>query len=245
MPRTRSTQKLPSSPVLRAGEAAHQRHRHGHADRGGDEVLHRQAGHLHQVALGGLAGVGLPVGVGDEADRGVPRQRRRHRRGGVVEVQRQLALHQLEDEQEQDADRRERQHAAGVGAPGLFGLRVGADQPVDRRVRPGCPCAGVDAVHVVAERHVHERQRDDQGCEEDDPRRSWYSLEPLREQQGRERETARRRRPAPGRPCWRGSSFDQSLGETEQREDGEREEGKCQNIHADDGRTVRRKRTVP
>ena len=47
-----------------AGQAAHERHRDGHADRGGDEVLHRQAGHLHQVALGGLAGVGLPVGVG-------------------------------------------------------------------------------------------------------------------------------------------------------------------------------------
>ena len=127
-------------------EAANERHRDGHADRGGDEVLHGEAGHLHQVALGRLAGVGLPVGVGHEADGGVPGQRRRHRGAGVVEVQRQLALHQLEDEQEQDADRREGEHAAGVGAPGLLGLRVGADQPVDdaltaqsacRRCRPG------------------------------------------------------------------------------------------------------------
>ena len=118
-----------------AREPAHEGDGHGHTDRGGDEVLHGQTGHLHQVALGRLTRVGLPVGVGDEADGGVPRQRRGHRRGRVVEVQRQLALHQLEDEQEQDADRRERQHAAGVGAPGLFGFRVGADQPVDRRAR--------------------------------------------------------------------------------------------------------------
>ena len=128
------------------GEPANEGHRDGHADRGGDEVLHGEAGHLHEMALGGLTRVGLPVGVRDEADGGVPGQRRRHRRGGVVEVQRQLALHQLEDEQEQDADRREGQHAARVGAPGLFRFRVGADQPVDdalaarvlcRRCRPG------------------------------------------------------------------------------------------------------------
>ena len=124
-------------------ETAHQGDRHRHADGRGDEVLHRQTGHLHQVALGGLAGVGLPVGVGDEADGGVPGQRRGHRGAGVVEVQRQLALHQLEEEQEQDADRRERQHAAGVGAPGLLGFRVGADQPVDdalgaRMLRRSC-----------------------------------------------------------------------------------------------------------
>ena len=58
-----------------AGEPAHQRDRHRHADGGRDEVLHRQPGHLHEMTVGGLTGVGLPVGIGDEADRGVPRQR--------------------------------------------------------------------------------------------------------------------------------------------------------------------------
>ena len=153
-----------------AREAADERDRDGHADRGGDEVLHGQAGHLHQVALGRFTRVGLPVGVRHEADGGVPGQRRRHRRGGVVEVQRQLALHQLEDEQEQDADRREGQHAAGVGAPGLFRLRVGADQPVDDALGARVLFGAVDPVHVVAERHVHGRQRDDEQCEEEDPR---------------------------------------------------------------------------
>ncbi len=65
-----------------AGESAHQRHGDGHADGGGDEVLHGESGHLDEVALGALTGVGLPVGVGDEADGGVPGQRRGHLGGG-------------------------------------------------------------------------------------------------------------------------------------------------------------------
>ena len=71
--RTRSTQKLPSWSVLRPGEAPHQRDRDRDADRRRDEVLHRQTGHLHQVAHRRLTRVRLPVGVRDEADRGVPR----------------------------------------------------------------------------------------------------------------------------------------------------------------------------
>ena len=70
--RVRSTQKLPSWSVLRAGEAADQRDRHRDADRGRDEVLHGQAGHLAQMGHRRLARVRLPVRVGHEADRGVP-----------------------------------------------------------------------------------------------------------------------------------------------------------------------------
>ena len=55
----------------RAGEAADQRHRDGDAGRGRDEVLHRQAGHLHEIGHRAFAAVVLPVGVGDEADGGV------------------------------------------------------------------------------------------------------------------------------------------------------------------------------
>ena len=141
-----------------------------------------------------LTRVGLPVGVGDEADRGVPRQRRRHRRRRVVEVQRQLALHQLEDEQEQDADRRERQHAAGVGAPGLLRLRVGADQPVDAPARRGVLLRAVDPVHVVAERHVHGRERQRSAGEEDDPRRCRTSLRTSPGTAGRRREQRQQHR---------------------------------------------------
>ena len=168
-----------------AGKSAHHRDRDGHAHRGRHEVLHGEAGHLHQMAHGGLTGVGLPVGVRDEADRGVPRQCRRHRGGRVVEVQRQLARHQQEDEQEQDADRREGQHAARVGAPGLLRAGVGADQPVDdpfdaivllRRSRPGT-CSRPAA-------RGRPRARRSGGRGRRSPPMS-YSLEPLREQQCR------------------------------------------------------------
>ena len=57
-----------------AGKGADQRKGHGDAGGGGDEVLHRQPGHLAEIAEGAFAAVGLPVGVGDEADGGVERQ---------------------------------------------------------------------------------------------------------------------------------------------------------------------------
>ena len=151
VPRTRSTQKLPSSPDRGAGEPAHQRDGHRHPDGGGHEVLHRQTGHLHEMALRRFAGVGLPVGVGDEADRGVPRQRGRQLGGRVVQVQRQRVLDQLQDEQEQNADRRERQHASGIGPPRLFGARINADQPVDHSLDGRILFRGVHPIHVVAQ----------------------------------------------------------------------------------------------
>ena len=46
---------------------------HGDADRGGDEVLHRQAGHLREVRERRLARVVLPVRVRHERRRGVER----------------------------------------------------------------------------------------------------------------------------------------------------------------------------
>ena len=152
-------------------EAANEGDRDGHADRGRHEVLHGQTRHLDQVALGGFTRVGLPVGVGHEADGGVPGQRRGHRCRGVIEVQRQLALDELEDEEEHDADGREGQHAAGVTAPGLFRFRVGTDQPVDEVLCARVLFGRVHPVHVVAQRRVHGHQCDDQKREKQDSRR--------------------------------------------------------------------------
>ena len=68
-----------------AREAADHRGQHRHADRGRDEVLHRQPGHLREVGQRRLAAVELPVGVGDERRGGVegdvPRRRSRSPRG--------------------------------------------------------------------------------------------------------------------------------------------------------------------
>src|SRR6476469_4746891 len=73
---------------LAPGEPAYQRDRDGHAHRGGGEVLYRQAGHLRDVAESVLSGIALPVGIGNEADRGVPGLATGHLRDriGVTEI---------------------------------------------------------------------------------------------------------------------------------------------------------------
>ena len=78
-------------------------------------------------------------------------------------MQRQPALHELEGEQEQDADRREGEHAAGVCPPGLLGLRVRADDPVDHPLGARVLGGRIYPVHVVAERYVDRGQRDGEG----------------------------------------------------------------------------------
>ena len=88
MQRVISTQKLPT--VLHGGarEAADQRDRQHDAGRRRQEVLVRQAEHLHEIGHRAFAAVVLPVGVGDEADGGVERQVGRDRRlSGRIERQ--------------------------------------------------------------------------------------------------------------------------------------------------------------
>ena len=63
-----------------ARKAAHQREGHREAGRRGDEIVHGEAEHLGQMAHRRLAGIVLPVGVGDEADRGVEGEIRRRQR---------------------------------------------------------------------------------------------------------------------------------------------------------------------
>ncbi len=86
------------------GNAAAQRDQHGQAGGGTDKVLHGQAEHLAEVADRGLTAVGLPVGVGHEADRGVERQRPLLARQ-VLRVERQVALQQQHGEQQQEPAR--------------------------------------------------------------------------------------------------------------------------------------------
>ena len=71
MQRVRSTQKLPMRLCRAPREAADQRDGKRDAGGGRDEVVHREPGHLREIAHRRLGHVGLPVGVGDEADRGV------------------------------------------------------------------------------------------------------------------------------------------------------------------------------
>jgi hypothetical protein len=82
------------------------------------KVLHRQAGHLAEVGHRRLAGIGLPVGVGDEGDRRVEGQEGRHR-GEALRVQRQHVLQAQDHVEQREAARVEGQHGEQVALPAL------------------------------------------------------------------------------------------------------------------------------
>jgi hypothetical protein len=128
--------EVPDRALARARQPPDQRGHHGHAGRGGHELLHRQADHLGEVAERRLAGVALPVGVRHEADRSVQRERGLDV-GHVGRVERETALDALHEVQQEEPDDAEREHRQRVDVPALLALRVNAarpvDQPLDRR----------------------------------------------------------------------------------------------------------------
>ncbi len=171
-------------PGARPGEAADEGDGDGIPHGGRDEVLHCQPGQLHQMAHGGLARVGLPVGVGDEGGGGVERLVRVE--CAESQGQRQPVLEPLQGVEEEHSGGREGQHRADVGGCAHPGVRIGADAAVKEPLDAQMPVGAVDGGHVVAERPVHQRERSDErhhlehGGERGTHRRS----EPLREEQG-------------------------------------------------------------
>ena len=147
-------------------ETADQRDGEHDAGRCRQEVLVRQAEHLHEIRQRALAAVVLPVGIGDEADRRVERQILGDRRLlGGIERQERLQAHQcVNDEQ---AAEMKQQHADRVGHGVLLLPLVDAgdlvdhelDRPQDRRQE--CALAVEHARHIGAE---HRRERDDDGA---------------------------------------------------------------------------------
>ena len=125
-----------------AREAADEHDRQHDAGRRRQEVLVREAEHLREVRHRALAAVVLPVGVGDEADRGIEGEIGRHGRLlGRVERQRRLQTHHdVEDEKAADV---EQQHGDRVGEPTLLALLVDAADASRSRPRPAAaPATG-------------------------------------------------------------------------------------------------------
>ncbi|OIQ70523.1 hypothetical protein GALL_478620 [mine drainage metagenome] len=91
----------------------------------------RQTQHLHEIGHRAFAAVILPVGVGDEADRGVEGQVLRD--GGLLRrIERQHRLqphHRIKDE---EAAGMKEQHGDRVGQPVLLALLVDTADPVKR-----------------------------------------------------------------------------------------------------------------
>ncbi|MPL86093.1 hypothetical protein SDC9_32069 [bioreactor metagenome] len=151
----------PRAPL--AGEAADHRDADCHAGCRRNEVLHRQTGHLREIAELRLAGIGLPVGVGDEADRGVEGQISRHA-GNAVGVHRQGAL-QAQDRIEGNEPRQvEDQNGKRIGLPALRNIGPDAGKAVEaaleraengRKRRGLC---GIDTGHQAGQRPPAGRQ---------------------------------------------------------------------------------------
>jgi hypothetical protein len=152
------------------GEGAGDRGGHGHAGGGRDEVVRGQARHLREGRDRLLRHIGLPVGVGDEADGGVEGQVRRHA-GEALRIERQEVLEAQGQVEDDKARGREGQEARGVAQPVLRAVALDAADGIDdalhgfqHRIEPGALTLP-DAGEIETERPA---QADDQAQGDDD-----------------------------------------------------------------------------
>ena len=137
-------------------EPTNERERKRDARRGREEIVDGETGHLGQIAHRRLAAVGLPVGVGDEAHRGVEGEAL-FDPGLPCRIEREQALKPLQRVERDKSDEAEDQQRDGIGEPMLLFLFIDAAAPVDRaleraqhRMQKGA-LAIEDARHVAAE----------------------------------------------------------------------------------------------
>ena len=153
-----------------SAEAADQGKRQRDPGGGAEKVVHREAGHLDEVAERGFRHVGLPVRVCNEADRGIEREVGRHCIE-VLRVQRQERLQSLQRIQDQETGEAERQHGDGVGYPVLLLGFTDTGEPVKAAFqRPqhkgqGGSLAGEDARHVAPQRLGEEQEQNAIDCD--------------------------------------------------------------------------------
>ena len=151
-------------------EAANQCHGKHDAGCSRQIVLVGQAEHLHEIRHRAFAAIGLPIGVGDEADRRVEGQVRRHRHL-PCRIERQPSLKAQQRVEQHKAAGMEQQHADRVSDRVLLAALVDAGDLVDRGFngpqdrRQQRALAAKYARHVAAERRC---QRDDDQAEEQD-----------------------------------------------------------------------------
>ena len=143
-------------------EAADQRHQHGHAGGGRDEILHRQAEHLRQVAQRGLAAVALPVGVRGEADGRVDGQTRAARPACACGFKRQELLHPLQAVDSQNAQQIEDQHRLGVSAHDISSAGSMPHDAIDQPFEPAEGPVEAARLALVHPGHVPTQRLDQQ-----------------------------------------------------------------------------------
>ena len=112
-------------------QRSRQRDRHRGRRRRIEEVVGRQADHLRKVAKCRLAGISLPVGVGDEADRDVEGEVGRHARK-ALRVEWQIGLQSQQRVEAQHAGAAKDHHRDRILEPLLLGLRVDPRRAIER-----------------------------------------------------------------------------------------------------------------
>jgi hypothetical protein len=139
-------------------DASDEGQQHGHSSGRADEVLDAQPEGLHQGTERAFSGIGLPVGVGHEADRRVECQRERNVRqpGGI---ERQAALKHLERHQRRQPDTMERQQAQDVRPGRHLNGRIDSRNPVKAALQKGQRSPERIRVHSVHPGHVRGQRR--------------------------------------------------------------------------------------
>ena len=125
-----SAQKLPTVFTEWRAKPRTSAMRDRHARRCGKEIVHRQPGHLDEVAQGALSGIVLPVGVGKEAP-GSVEGKVRGCRSKVLRIPGQDLLHPQEEVKEQPADQAERKERRRICQPRLLHVLIDQAKPVD------------------------------------------------------------------------------------------------------------------
>ena len=92
---------------------------------GGYEIMHGEPGHLSEIAHGRFGRIGLPIGIGDEADRRIEGEIRRDR-VKVLRVEGQNRLQTLQGVKRQEAHEAEGQHGKAIADPALLLIFVDA-----------------------------------------------------------------------------------------------------------------------
>ena len=151
--------------AVASGKAPDHRDQHGHARRRRDEILHGHAEHLRQIAHRGLAAVGLPVRVRDEAHGRV--ERRVGLDGGqVLRIQGQKMLDPLQHIEKDESGRIECQHRQGVPLPAYLPSRIDIAETVDQPFERPQHSVEADGLSLVHPCHVPS-QRLDEGQQHD------------------------------------------------------------------------------
>jgi len=107
----------------------------GHAGGGGQEVMRGQSRHLREGRDRRLRHIGLPVGIGNEADGGVERQVRAQPRE-ALRIEWQPVLEPEDQVEDHEAGDRESEQAKRIADPALAAIRPhaagGVDHPLER-----------------------------------------------------------------------------------------------------------------